>query len=75
MEINGIKIRKAPTRKRKFYIKKSTDPATAPAPAGTLPQGSDGPDSMQKTEQAIDQFREETRGTGQVVWEFLATQE
>jgi hypothetical protein len=73
MKINGYTIKKAP--KRKYYLKKSTDPSNT-VPTGTVSPAADGSlESIGKTEQAMDQFRSETRGTGQGVWEYLASQE
>ena len=68
---------KPPKRlKLKHYkLKKSTDSAPSATPAdgvqSTTPQSGDAISDGNKTEQAMNSFRDDNRGTGNGMWEFL----
>ena len=63
--------------KLKYYrLKKSTDPAPTATPAdgapgASSPQTGDAISESNKTEQAMNQFRDDNRGTGKGMWEYL----
>ena len=63
-------------KKLKHYkLKKSTDHAPTAAPADgaqpPTPQSGDAITESNKTEQSMNQFRDDNSGTGKGMWEFL----
>jgi len=68
-------MKKLPKLKH-YKLKKSTDPAPTAtkadgAPGATAPQSGDAISESNKTEQAMNQFRNDNSGTGNGMWEFL----
>ena len=69
------KLKKLPKLKH-YKRKKSTDTAPTATPAdgatgASAPQSDNAISDSNKTEQAMNQFRNENSGTGNGMWEFL----
>jgi len=58
-----------------YKLKKSTDPAPSATPVdgvqSTTPQSGDAISDGNKVDQQMNQFRDENRGTGNALWEYI----
>ena len=71
-----LKLHKRLIRK-KYKLKKSTDPTPTATPADGVPAASassgDAISDGNKVDQQMNQFRDDNKGTGNAMWEYLGT--